>query len=167
MAIFERIQLSFRRLQWKLTLSYTAVTVGSLLIIVLILGYLLFSKVLVPIDILNSVLSPKAWIQIVSQNAPPEWRYILSQEPVDTQLLSMLLRDDELQITFFDLFQIGDLQVRVRTAGQGSVFIIDPEGILLGSSNPELVSDHLVGKPFDLEILPGLEPSGNCLSRRS
>jgi NarL family two-component system sensor histidine kinase LiaS len=157
MAVIERIHPFFRRLQWKLTLSYTAVTVGSLLVIVLILGYLLFSTVLVPIDILNSVLTPNAWIQIVSQNAPPEWRYILSQKPVDTQLLSMLLRDDELQITFFDLFQIGDLQVRVRTTGQGSVFIIDPEGILLGSSNPEIVSDHLVGKPFDLGILPELD----------
>ena len=40
--------------------------------------------------------------------------------------------------------------------GKGSVFIIDPEGILLGSSNPALVSDHLIGKPFDFEILPGL-----------
>jgi len=157
MTFFERVQQFFRRLQWKLTFSYSAVTVGSLLIIVLILGYLLFSTVLIPIDILNSVLSPKAWIQIVSQNMPPEWHYILSQKPVDTQLLSMLLKDDELQITFFDLFQIGDLQVRVRTTGQGSVFILDPEGILLGSSNHDLFSENLVGKPFNLEILPGLE----------
>jgi signal transduction histidine kinase len=157
MAFFERIQQSFRHLQWRLTLSYTAVTVGSLLIIVLISGYLVFASVLVPIDILNGVLSPKGWIQIASQNAPPEWRYIMSQNTVDTQLLSMLLKDDGLQITYFDLFQIGDLQVRVRTTGQGSVFILDPDGFLLGSSNPEFVSDNLVGKPFDLEILPGLE----------
>ena len=157
MGFFNKIQNSFRRLQWKLTLSYTAVTVGSLLIIVLAIGILLFSKVLVPIDILNSVLTPKAWIQIVSQNVPPEWRYILSEKPVDTQLLSMLLQDDELQITFFDLFQIGDLQVRVRTTGRGSVFILDPKGDLLGSSNYNLVSENLIGKPFKLEILPQLE----------
>jgi len=47
----ERIKITFRRLQWKLTLSYAAVTVGSLLIIVLILGYLLFSRVFIPVDI--------------------------------------------------------------------------------------------------------------------
>jgi signal transduction histidine kinase len=103
------------------------------------------------------VLSPKAWIQIVTQNVPEEWRYILSQEPVDTQLLSMLLKDDELQITFFDLFQIGDLQVRVRTTGRGSVFILDPQGNLLGASNPELVSGNLIGEPFQLADLPQLD----------
>lgn len=157
MGLIKKIRRSFRRLQWKLTLSYTTVTVGSLLIIVMVMGYLLFSRVLVPIDILNGVLSPKAWIQIVSQNVPSEWRYILSEKPVDTELLSMLLRDDELQISFFDLFQIGDLQVRVRTTGKGSVFILDPEGNFLGSSNPELISDDMVGKPFELEILPQLE----------
>jgi NarL family two-component system sensor histidine kinase LiaS len=157
MTFRDRIQQFFRRLQWKLTFSYSAVTVGTLLIIVLILGYLLFSTVLVPLEILNTVLSPKAWIQVVSQNIPPEWRYILSQKPVDTVLLSMLLQDDELQITFFDLFQIGDLQVRVRTTGQGSVFMLDPKGNLLGSSNNSLVSDNLIGKPFRLELLPDLE----------
>jgi len=157
MNVYKKIRNSFRRLHWKLTTSYTAVTVGSLFIIILFIGYLLFSRVLVPIDILNSVLSPKAWIQIVSQNVPPEWRYILSEEPVDTKLLSMLLKDDELQITFFDLFQIGDLQVRVRTTGKGSVFILDPKGDLLGTSNPELVPENLIGKPFQLERLPQLD----------
>ena len=33
--LIERIKSIFRRLQWKLTLSYAAVTVGSLLIVVL------------------------------------------------------------------------------------------------------------------------------------
>ena len=82
-----------------------AVTVGSLFVVVVILGYLLFSKVLVPLDILNSVLSPKAWIQIASQTVPPEWRYMLSQDPIDTRLVSMLLREGDLQITHFDLFR--------------------------------------------------------------
>jgi NarL family two-component system sensor histidine kinase LiaS len=157
MTFFERIQLSFRRLQWKLTLSYTAVTVGSLFIIVLILGYLLFSKVLVPIDILSSVLSPKAWIEIASRNVPAEWLYLLSQDPVDTKLISMLLREGDLQITYFDLFRIGDLQIRLRTAGEGSVLLVDPDGVLLGSSNPNFVPTDAIGKTLDLGVLPGLE----------
>jgi NarL family two-component system sensor histidine kinase LiaS len=153
----KRVRGSFRRLQWKLTWSYTAVTVGALLVIVTVLGYLLFSTVLVPLDILNSVLSPQAWIQIVSENAPPEWRYVLSQDPIDTELVSLLLRDGDLQITHFDLFRIGDLQIRLRTAGQGSVLLVDPDGILLGSSSPELISGGSVGQSLDMEILPGLE----------
>jgi NarL family two-component system sensor histidine kinase LiaS len=157
MHYFRQVSQVFRRLQWKLTLSYTAVTVGSLLVIVLILGYMVFSRILVPLDILNSTLSPQAWIQIVSQNAPPEWRYILSQDPVDTRLISMLLREGDLQVTYFDLFRIGDLQVRLRTAGQGSVMLVSPDGTLLGTSNPDLVAEDAIGKPIDMDILPGLE----------
>jgi NarL family two-component system sensor histidine kinase LiaS len=155
----KQLKQSLRRLQWKLTFSYTAVTVGTLLVIVIVLGYLLFSAVLVPLDILNSVLSPRAWIQIVSENTPPEWRYVLSQDPIDTKLVSLLLRDGDLQVTYFDLFRIGDLQIRLRTAGRGSVLLVDPNGILLGSSNPELIFDGAVGQPLDMGILPGLEES--------
>jgi two-component system, NarL family, sensor histidine kinase LiaS len=157
MAFINWVQQSFRRLQWKLTFSYTAVTVGSLSIIVLILGFLLFSKILVPLGILNSVLSPKSWIQIVSENTPPEWRYILSQDPIDTQLIPLLLKGGDLQISYFDLFRIGDLQVRVRTAAEGSVILVDSHGILLGASNTLLVSEKAVGNPLDPGILPGLE----------
>ena len=146
----------FRRLLWKLILSYTAVTVGSLLVIVLVLGYLLFSRVLVPIDILESTLSPKFWIEAVSQNAPPEWEYILNQDPIDTKLVSMLLKDGDFQITHFDLFQIGDLQIQMRTAGEGSVIFVDENGILLGASNQRFVTPEQIGTPLDPQTLPGL-----------
>ena len=95
MVFIERVKQSFRRLQWKLTLSYTAVTVGTLLVVVFILGFLLFSSVLVPLDILNSVLSPKGWIQAVNDNLLPQWQYILSQEPIDTRLISFMFQQDE------------------------------------------------------------------------
>lgn len=157
MLFIERVKRTFRLLQWKLTLSYTAVTVGSLLVVVLILGYLLFSRVLIPLDILNIVLSPKAWIQVVANSTPPTWQYLLSQKPIDTRLISMVLQNRDLQITHFDLFQIGDLQIQLKTTGQGSVILVDSDGIFLGTSNPGLVSDDAVGKPLDMGILPGLE----------
>jgi signal transduction histidine kinase len=157
MASLERVKRPFRRLQWKLTLSYSAVTVGTLLIIVFYLGFLLFSKVLVPLDILNQVLSPEAWIKIASENAPAEWGYLLSQRPVDTRLISMLLKSGDLQVTHFDLFRVGDLHIRIRTAGQGSVILVDSDGILLGTSNPDFVPEELVGQSLDVGMLPGLE----------
>jgi two-component system, NarL family, sensor histidine kinase LiaS len=155
--LIESVKQSLRRLQWKLTLSYTAVTVGALSAVVLILGYLLFSRVLVPLNILNSVLSPKAWIQIVSENISPMWRAILSQEPIDTRLISAVLQEGDLQITHLDLLRVGDLQIRIRTLGQGSAILVDPNGILLGVSNPNMVSQGAIGKPLDMGILPGLE----------
>lgn len=155
--ISNNLRSTFRQIRWKLTLSYTAVTVGALLVVVLVLGYLLFSKVLIPLNILNGALSPKAWIQAASNNTSPKWHYILSQKPVDTRLISMMLQDGELEITSFDLFQIGDLQIRLRTVGQGSVILIDPDGIVLGTSNPDFVSEDAVGQALDMGILPGLK----------
>lgn len=157
MTLIESVKQSLRRLQWKLTLSYTAVTVGALSIVVLILGYLLFSRVFVPLNILNSVLTSEAWIGIVSENISPLYRAVLSQEPVDTRLISTVLQEGDLQITHFDLLRIGDLQIRIRTLGQGSAVLIDPDGILLGVTNPSLVSQDAIGKPLDMGILPGLE----------
>lgn len=158
MTSIEHVKQTFRRLQWKLTLSYTAVTVGTLLVVVFILGFLLFSWVLVPLDILNSVLTPQGWIQAVNDNLLPQWGYILSQEPIDTGLISLMMQQDEnLQVTYFDLFRVGDLQIRLRTTGQMSIVLVDPDGIVLGTSNPNFVPEQAVGQPLDMGILPGLQ----------
>jgi signal transduction histidine kinase len=146
-----------RKLRWRLTLSYTAVTVGALLVVVLILGVLLFSRVLVPLDILNSVLTPEAWVERARDTAPSVYRYVLSQDPPDQQLIAMMMEEGDLQITYFDVLRIGDLQVRLRTVAEGSVLILDREGVLLGISNESLVSKDAIGLPLDREILPGLE----------
>jgi NarL family two-component system sensor histidine kinase LiaS len=155
--VLNKAGTTLRQLRWRLTLSYSAVTVGALLVIVLILGLLLFSRVLVPIDILNSVLTSEAWIQLALDNAPSVWRYILSQRPVDPHLLSLLMQEYDLQVTYFDLFRIGDLQIRFRTLGEGSVFLVDSDGILLGVSNLDFVSEDAIGRPLDMGILPSLE----------
>jgi len=147
----------FKKLQWKLTLSYTSVTVGSLIVVVLVLSYLLFSYVLVPYQILATALSPEAWINVASQNSPKRWQHILSQDPIDTELVSLLLQVGDLQISHFDILQIGDLQVRLRTLGEGSVLIVGPDGTLLGNSNSNLVTEKDVGYHLDRSILPGLE----------
>jgi signal transduction histidine kinase len=148
---------TFQRLRWKLTLSYSAVTVSALLVVVLILGLLIFSQVLVPLDILNSVLSPRAWIEKARDTSPSVYRYVLSHDPPDTQLIGMMMEEGDLQITYFDVLRIGDLQLRLRTVGEGSILLVDRTGILLGVSNEALVSKEAIGLPLDTEILPGLE----------
>jgi NarL family two-component system sensor histidine kinase LiaS len=145
------------KLKWRLTLSYSAVTVGALLVVVLILGIILFSRVLVPLDILNSVLTPEAWIERSRDTAPSVYRYMLSQDHPDTQLIAMMMEEGDLQITYFDVLRIGDLQLRLRTVAEGSVLLVDQEGVLLGISNESLVSKDAIGLPLDREILPGLE----------
>ena len=154
--IIDRIKTSFRRLQWKLTLSYTAVTVGSLFVVVLILGYL-FSKAFVPIDIYNRVLTPEAWFQVIAENSSHIWLPVMSQDPIDTRLVSALLQESDLSITDVNLIKIGDFQIQMGTDAQGSAFIVGPDGILLGFVDSKLVSEDAVGQPMDMGILPGLE----------
>ncbi len=138
-------------------MSYTAVTIGSLFVVVLVLGYLLFSKVFIPLEIYNTEISPKDWIRIISENDARIWQTILSQEPVNTSLISELLDEGSLEITNFEVLQIGDFQLRVSTVGQASGIIVDENGILLGTSNPIFVPEEAVGQPLDVGILPGLE----------
>jgi signal transduction histidine kinase len=144
-------------LQWKLTLSYSAVTVGSLFVVVLILGYLFFSKAFIPIDIYNRVLTPEEWIRIITENDAGLVRSLLSQNPIDTDLIGILMQEGELTITDLNILQIGDFHVQARTEGRGSTIILDHEGILLGLNNPSLVPGAVVGQPFDRGTFPGLD----------
>jgi hypothetical protein len=93
----------FRRLQWRLTLSYAAVTVGSLLIVVLILGYLLFSRAFIPLELYDAYLAPRDWIRIMRENSEPVWTEVLSEDPINTDLIAKLLKYSSLQITSNDI----------------------------------------------------------------
>jgi signal transduction histidine kinase len=155
--VIEKIKLTFRRLQWKLTLSYSAVTVGSLFVVVLILGYLFFSKAFIPINIYNRVLTPEEWIRIITENDAGLVRSLFSQDPIDTDLIGILMQEGELTITDLNILQIGDFHVQARTEGRGSTILLDHEGILLGLNNPSLVPGAVVGQPLDRGIFPGLD----------
>jgi len=153
----EKIKSSFHRLQWKLTLSYTAVTVGSLFVVVLLLGYLLFSKTFIPIEIYKRVVTPEEWIRIITENDARLVRSIYMQDPINTDLIASLLQKGELTITELDVLQIGDFQIRFATEARGSTILLDHEGILLGLNNPSLVPGAVVGQPLDRGTFPGLD----------
>jgi hypothetical protein len=69
MVYIESLKQSLRHLQWELTLSYSAVTVGTLLTAVLILGLLLFSNILAP----HELIGPEMWINIFDESVPSYW----------------------------------------------------------------------------------------------
>lgn len=156
----ERVKQSFRRLHWKLTLSYTLVTVGALLFAVLVLGLLLFSTILAP----HEFLPPELWVNIFRERVPPSWRYVLAQKPVDTTLVNLMVQQgfgegetQNFQVSYIDFLRVGDLQLTGRMMGQANILIVSPDGALLGTSNLDWVSDEAVGQPLELDALPGLE----------
>jgi signal transduction histidine kinase len=151
------IKQSIRRLQWKLTLSYTSVTLGALLVAALIVGFSLFSTILAP----HAFLLPEFWIKLASEQVPPFWQYVLAESPVDTELVSLMLGEwvggKEFQVSYFDLLRVGDLMLTARTMGSANMLVVDSQGILLGTSNLDWVPGEAIGQPLDTDILPGLE----------
>jgi len=158
--ILHGLKIAVRKLRWKLTLSYTAVTVGSLLVVVLAFGLFLLSIVLLP----RGYLTPEIWTQVVRREWGPLWSYLLAQPDVDTDLVALTLKvaDSSLpprsfQASHLEPFRIGHMLFQVRTVGTGYMFLVDADGTLLGVTSPERFPTAQVGQPIDTGILPGLE----------
>jgi NarL family two-component system sensor histidine kinase LiaS len=158
--ILHGLKTAVRKLRWKLTFSYTAVTVGSLLVVVLAFGLLLLSVILVP----RGYLTPEVWAQAVRREWGSLWSYVLAQPDVDTDLVALTLRmgDSTLpprhfQASHLEPFRIGQMLFQVRTIGTGDVLLVNADGTLLGISTPYRFPTAQVGQPIDTDILPGLE----------
>jgi NarL family two-component system sensor histidine kinase LiaS len=158
--ILHNLKIIVRQLRWKLTFSYTAVTVASLLVVALASGLLLLSIVLLP----RGYLTPEIWTQVVRREWGPQWSYVLSQPDVDTDLVGLTLRmgDSSLpprsfQASHQEPLRIGHMLFQIRTIGTGDVLLVDTDGTLLGISTPERFPTAQVGQPIDPDLLPGLE----------
>jgi signal transduction histidine kinase len=148
----------FRQLRWKLTWSYTIVTVSAFLVITLILGGLVFTQIFVQEDLLDPEQMIDNYINNRTWSSYPLWRQILSQSPVDSEMINLFLDYSRSVITNEELFRIGAIHFSASTESTIRVLILDEDGILLGSSVPD---DPLfraeIGHPLDPKQVPGLE----------
>jgi signal transduction histidine kinase len=153
--MIKRLRNALRQLRWKLTLSYTAVAVGTLLIMLLILAFLVFSTVLIPSD----VITPDIWITATNDQLVPIVRGFLAASPPDlAQIKSILEGVDRLGgiITGNDLLEIGQVELTVQSTADIDLAVVGRDGSLLGTSNRAMVPAVAYGKPFDVEEVPGL-----------
>jgi NarL family two-component system sensor histidine kinase LiaS len=153
--MIKRLRNALRQLRWKLTLSYTAVAVGTLLIMLLILGFLVFSTVLIPGD----VLTPDIWITATNDQLVPIFHGLLAASPPDlAQIKAILEGVDRLGgiITGNDLLQIGQVELTVQATADIDLAIVGPDGSLFGTSNRAMVPAVAYGQPFDPDEVPGL-----------
>ncbi len=135
----------FQQLRWKLTMSYTAVTVGALLTVELILlaGTAIFVAVL-----LNSGVLQAELINAVSAAYTPPLRFLLSQTPPNQEEISDLL--DQIGTT------AGSTTIPLTFNASDQLFIVGHDGILLGSKPKDLFGSGSIGLPVDMQALPGL-----------
>jgi NarL family two-component system sensor histidine kinase LiaS len=148
----------FRKLRWKLTLNYTIVTVSAFLVVVLILVGIVLPRIFVP----NNIVTPELLISTVQKNSNPIWSHVLSQSPVDTELIKALMKESNATITNFDLFQIGSVQLTIQTMAQWRALIVSPDGILLGKTENGFPVNYVIGQPVDPMRIQGLEAPFNA-----
>jgi signal transduction histidine kinase len=141
------------QLRWKMTLSYTLVTVGALLVITLIVGGIAFRQIFIPVQSLDPEQMIDAWMNNRILSTYPTLCQLLSQSPVDTELLKLYMENPQSNINEVSLFRIGALDFWVTTKASIRMLIFSPEGVLLGTS----VSGPVVGRSIDFNQIPGLE----------
>lgn len=136
----------FHRLNWKLTISYTLVTVATLLVLELCI--LLGIQLVVSTQALNWTMSAFLQNEVI-----PQLRDVLQQEPRNMNALNACLT---LWFpTSTDLLN-QPTEAEVLPLSPGSqVVVLDPQGRLLGQ-HPDNASDRQ-GDLFEAERVPGLE----------
>lgn len=134
----------FRQLRWKLTLSYTWVTVGALLTVELILltGTAIFVAVL-----LNSGVIQTELITAVSTEYMPSLQFLLSQTPPD---------QDEITRWLDRMGAAAGSTLPLTFNATDQMFIVGHDGVLLGSRPPDLLGSGTIGRPVNMQALPGL-----------
>ncbi len=153
MKLVKRGLSSLRRLQWKLTLSYTLVTVAALLILELILigVFLVF---------LNSGAVPSMAAQSFRDDVAPRLEpYFADGSPdVDGLREELYFLAGESGIRGGEgNFRVGEENANVSfTPDEGYLFVLDTERSLLASA-PDL-DEYPVGETFEAEEIPGAAP---------
>ncbi len=152
-----RVKAPFRQLGWKLTLSYTVVTVGALLVVTLLLTMYFFSNVLLPEAVLSTEFS-ELWLEAVSKNVGPLLRRLLARSPPDTAVIGDLLNaaGDNTVLQPVNFLRVGDIQLYLDSHANAETFIFGADGSLLGRTGYPAVSST-GGQPFDARVIPGLE----------
>ncbi|HUI90091.1 MAG TPA: ATP-binding protein [Anaerolineales bacterium] len=152
----------FKQLRWRLTLNYTLATVGTLLVITLVLGGLLLIRIFQAEAALPPGYSPTNYIDgfMNIENETSSYLYYcqtLSQTPLDLNLVNRMLAKMQSVFTQYQLFRIAQVKVTASTMAELRIAVFKPDGTLLGSSAPDdpAFRDQL-GKVFDPARVPGL-----------
>jgi NarL family two-component system sensor histidine kinase LiaS len=141
---------SLRRLRWKLTFSYTLVTVVALLALEL----LVVSAV---VALLSSNLPPTLAAQQIRDGLAPRLEEHIRETPPDVEGLREELADFTGEADVREPGSQRDEPVGLEVGpGGGSLFVIDEERRLLVST-PEL-EDFPEGERFEAERVAGLDP---------
>jgi len=133
----------FRQLRWKLTLSYTGVTVATLLVMELVLyglwigglAYLINSGIL-PAQLIESTVVDYAW----------ELRPYLTASPPDYAGVA----------NWLNRIRPGPGSIGFNIDETDGLLVVGHDGLLLAASPSDFVASGAIGQPLDPRTFPGL-----------
>lgn len=142
----------FQQLRWRLTLTYTAVTVGALITVEFILLVIIGVGV---VALTSSGYLPEQLIQAASADYSPVLQFYLAQTPPDQEGIANWLED---------VSPVSNVTLPLTFEATDEMLIVDRSGILLAVKPPDLLGEDLIGKPFTGNEIPGLaEPLAAAL----
>jgi len=133
----------FRQLRWKLTLSYTSVTVATLLAMELVLygmwigglAYLINSGIL-PAQLIESTVVDYAWeLQPYLTASPPDYAGVAN---------------------WLDRIRPGPGSIGFNIDETDGLLVVGHDGLLLATSPSDFVASGAIGQPLDPRTIPGL-----------
>lgn len=151
--ILQQVRMSFRSLRWRLTLSYSLVTVAALLVVELIVMVLLMSYFVANID-----LTPENLISNLRAEWTPMVQQFFSEDPPDIEGVQEYLDDVQgSAIGTRPLFILGNLQLQMKAQDFLSFYYLLDDRTLVDVIPHDLVPNEELGKQIPYDYLPGLE----------
>ena len=148
-----KVRIPFRSLRWRLTLSYTLVTIGALLVVELILVVILMTYFANSID-----LSPENLIANLRAEWTPTVQQFFSEEPPDVDGLRAYLEDAQgTVIGTRPLFILGNLQVEMKAQDFLNFYYLLNDRTLVDVIPHDIVPDEELGQVIPFDYLPGLQ----------
>ena len=144
MSIWKSLNSRRKQFRWRLTFSYTAVTVGALLVVELILYIVGAGTISYLID---SGYIPGELIESVSTTYAPRLQHYLEESPEDL---------DEIGI-FLESIRPPQYTVGYSFDESDGLLVIRSDGLLLGMSPAGYIENAPVGQVLDFDAMLGLE----------
>jgi hypothetical protein len=144
MSIRRSLSSRFQGLRWKLTLSYTGVTVAALLTVELVLlGVFGIGLVLV----LNSGYLQAQLINAASTDYGPALRPYLARTPPDQEGIA----------DWLERIANASLSIPLDFDASDEMLVVGRDGRLLGARPSDLLGSDVLGQPLDFRAIPELE----------
>ena len=135
----------FQQLRWRLTLTYTGVTLAALLTVELILlGIAGIGGIL----LVNSGVLPALMVEAANADYAPILQFYLDQSPPDQSGISDWLDG---------VGTASSVTLPLSFDATDEMLVVGSDGRLLAVRPADLLDSEQIGKKFDGQIIPGLE----------